>query len=357
MPDKKNILICPLNWGLGHASRCIPIIKILNRAGHHVIIAAGGTAFTFLKNTFPENECIRFDDYNIRYSKGKHLVRKIIFQVPKILFGILSEHFKLKKIVRHYNIDTVISDNRFGLWNKKIRTIYITHQLFIKSPNGKTIPEIFLRKIHRHFIKKYDVCWIPDLEGDFKLSGDLSGKHPVPGNARFIGLLSDFSEAKPAAEFGYDICAVISGPEPQRTLFQDLLLDQLRKSDKKAVVILGMPSESIKNTNEKNLTVYNYLPPSEIQKFFMCSEFVVARSGYSTIMDLAVTGRKAILVPTPGQTEQEYLAGYLLKEKIFYSCVQENFNINEAIKNAAGFTGIFVPGNMELLKEIILNTI
>jgi len=357
LSEKKNILICPLNWGLGHASRCIPIIKILNQAGHHVIIAAGGAAFSFLKNTFPENECILFDDYNIKYSKGKHLIRKIIFQFPKILSGILSEHFKLKKIIRQYNIDTVISDNRFGLWNKKIRTIYITHQLFIKSPKGKTFTENFLRKIHRCFIMKYDVCWIPDLEGDFKLSGDLSGKHPVPGNARFIGLLSDFSEASQAAVFDFDVCAVISGPEPQRTLFQDLLLDQLRRSDKKAVVILGMPSENIKNTNEKNLTVYNYLPPSEIQKFFMCSAYVVARSGYSTIMDLAVTGRKAILIPTPGQPEQEYLAGYLMQKKIFYSSAQKNFNINEAIKNAAGYTGIFIPENKERMKEIILNTI
>jgi UDP:flavonoid glycosyltransferase YjiC (YdhE family) len=357
LSEKKNILICPLNWGLGHASRCIPIIKILNQAGHHVIIAAGGAAFSFLKNTFPENECIRFDDYNIRYSKGKHLVRKIIFQFPKILSGILSEHFKLKKIIRQYNIDTVISDNRFGLWNKKAHTIYITHQLFIKSPKGKSFTENFLRKTHRHFIMNYDVCWIPDLEGDFKLSGDLSGKHTVPGNVRFIGLLSDYSEAKPAAEFDYDICAVISGPEPQRTLFQELLLDQLRRSDKKAVVILGLPSENIINTKEKNLIIYNYLPPSEIQKFFMCSAFVVARSGYSTIMDLAVTGRKAILVPTPGQPEQEYLAGYLMQKKIFYSSAQENFDINVAVKNAADYPGIYLPGNKEILTEIILNTI
>jgi len=357
LPEKKNILICPLNWGLGHASRCIPIIKILNQAGHQVIIAAGGVAFSLLKNTFPENKCIRFDDYNIRYSKGRHLVRKIIFQAPKILSGIVSEHFKLKKIVREHRIDTVISDNRFGLWNKKVRTVYITHQLFIKSPKGNTFTENFLKRVHRYFIMKYDACWIPDMEGDFKLSGDLSGKHPIPGNARFIGLLSDFGEPTPGAMIEYDICAVISGPEPQRTLFQDLLLDQLRQSDKKAVVVLGLPSGNMVNTKEKKLTVYNYLPPSEIQKFFMCSEYVIARSGYSTIMDLATTGKKAILVPTPGQTEQEYLAGYLMKKKILYSTTQENFNLNEAVKNAAAYAGISLPRNKEQLKEIILSTI
>lgn len=357
MPGKKNILICPLNWGLGHASRCIPIIKILNQAGHHVVIAAGNDASALLKSAFPENEFIRFDDYNIRYSKGKNLVRKIIFQIPKILFRILSEHYKLKSIISQYKIDTVISDNRMGLWNKKTRSIYITHQLFIKSPKGNVGLENLLKKIHRYFILKYDVCWIPDLPGDFKLSGDLSGKYPVPENARFTGLLSDFCGVKSQPQIDFDLCAIVSGPEPQRTLFQNLLLEQLKKSGKKAVIVLGVPSENVIKTLEKNITIYNYLPPSEIQKYYMCSDYVIARSGYSTIMDLATTGRKAILVPTPGQTEQQYLAAYLSRNKIFYSAKQDKFNLEGALKNAVDFTGIFAPQDLEKLKEEILSAI
>jgi predicted glycosyltransferase len=352
-----NILICPLNWGLGHASRCIPIIKILNQAGHNIVIAASGAAFTLLKNTFPENVCIRFDDYDIRYSKGKHLVRKIIFQSPKILFRIIREHHKLNAIIKLNKIDTVISDNRFGLWTKSARTIYITHQLFIKTPKGNAFLENLLKKIHGYFIEKYDVCWIPDLPGDFKLSGELSGKFSVPKNARFIGLLSDFSAAIPSAPINYEICAVISGPEPQRTYFQDILLGQLKDSGKKAVVILGLPSDCASKATEKNITIFNYLPPSEIQKYVMRSEFVVARSGYSTIMDLAATGKKAILVPTPGQTEQEYLAKYLSVKKIFYACKQDELNLNEAIEKVVDYGGIYIQQDMNELKKAILSSI
>jgi len=357
LPGKKNILICPLNWGLGHASRCIPVIRILNQAGHHVVIAADGPAVRLLKNVFPDNESISFGDYKIRYSKGNHLVRTILWQIPKILFRIAAEHYKLKAIVKEYHIDTLISDNRFGLWNRKIRTVYMTHQLFIKSPKGNRLVEKWLQKIHRYFIMKYDVCWIPDLPGDFKLAGELSGKSVIPGNARFIGLLSDFCDAPPPATELYDVCTVISGPEPQRSIFEHLMLEQLKNSGKKAVVILGKPAERPIMITDKNITVFNYLTADEIKKYFMCSEYVIARAGYSTIMDLAVTGRKAVLVPTPGQTEQEYLATYLKKKKIYFSAAQEGFDLEEVLKNAANYSGICIPGNKPELAEIILSTI
>lgn len=357
MPDKKNILICPLNWGLGHASRCIPLIKILNQDGHHVIIAAAGPAARLLKNVFPDNDCIIFGDYNIRYSKGDHLVRTILWQIPKVLFHIVREHHKVKSIVKKYNIDTLISDNRFGLWNRKIRTVYVTHQLFIKSPTENRMIEKWLQNIHFFFIKKYDVCWIPDLQGDFKLSGTLSGKSTIPANARYIGLLSDFCDGPPATTPRYDVCAVISGPEPQRSIFQQLVMEQLKKSEKKAVVILGMPAKEKICSTEKNITVFNYLPADEIKKYFMCSEIVIARAGYSTIMDLVVTGRKAILVPTPGQTEQEYLAAYLKHKKIFFSVSQKDFDLDTALTNSADYSGVFVPCDKPMLQKIILSTI
>lgn len=357
MPERKNILVCPLNWGLGHASRCIPVIKILNGSGYNVIIAAGGNALKLLMGVFPENQFVYFDDYKIKYSKGKNFTVTLIFQLPKISFKIMIEHSRLKNIIRQYNIDIVISDNRFGLWNRKVRSIYITHQVFIKSSFFNSVAERFLRKAHLFFMQKYDMCWVPDLPGDFKLSGDLSSKYTLPQNAKYIGILSDINPTDKPLAFEYDICAVLSGPEPQRTIFQNKLLEQFKNSDKKIVMILGKPSEINNNISDKHITAFSSLPPSEIQKYFQCSKYIIARSGYSTIMDLAATGKRAILIPTPGQPEQEYLAHYLSEKKIFFSMEQELFDLNEALINIGDYSGILLQKNQENLKETILNSI
>jgi UDP:flavonoid glycosyltransferase YjiC (YdhE family) len=357
VPTKKNVLVCPLNWGLGHASRCIPIINFLKTQGHNITIAACGSALALLKNTFPETQIVNFKDYNIKYSKGEKLTLKILLQIPKILIGIITEHRLLKKIIKLYDIDVVISDNRFGLWNKKIKSIYITHQLFIKTACENTFIENFLKTAHRYFILKYNFCWVPDLPGDFKLAGELSGKYKPPKNSFFIGLLSSLEKQEYSEKKEYDFCVVLSGPEPQRTLFQQIILKQLQKSDKKAVLILGVPSEPIEKTSENNLVIFNFLPASEIQKYMMKSEFFIARSGYSTIMDLAATGQKAILVPTPGQPEQEYLAKYFSEKKIYYSVKQKDFCLEVAMKHTDDYTGIYVKNNSALFEEIILKTI
>lgn len=356
MPERKNILICPLNWGLGHASRCIPIIRILNHAGHNVIIAAGGPALLLLQNVFRENKCIRFDDYHVRYSKGNHLVIKVVLQTPKIFFRILLEHCRLKRIIKEYRIDAVISDNRFGLWNRNVRSVYMTHQLFIKGPRKSIYLENLLKKIHSYFIEKYDVCWIPDLPGSL-LSGELSGKFSAPSNARFIGLLTDFLQGNPVPEVEFEICAVISGPEPQRTIFYEMVRQQLIKSGKKSVLICGIPSESIVRTTDQNVTIFNYLPPSEVQKYLLSSEIIIARPGYSTIMDMAASGKRAILIPTPGQTEQEYLAQYFWGKKIFYTCSQHNFNLSLALEKAIEYSGIYIHQDTEELKKAIFDSI
>ncbi len=357
MPGKKNILICPLNWGLGHASRCVPVIRILNEAGNNVIIAAAGSALELLKCEFPQNSFIHFNDYNIRYSKGKNLAWKILFQIPKIVFRIIWEHNKLKSIIKQHYIDVVISDNRFGLWNNNIRSIYITHQLFIKTPGGNAWQEKLLKKIHFWFISKFDVCWIPDLPGEINLSGELSRKFAVPENAKFIGLLSGFYASVKPAEIEYDICVLISGPEPQRTIFQDLLIGQIKNTSLHVVVILGKPSETKAKIREENNTIISFLSPAEIREYFCKSKYVIARSGYSTIMDLAATGRKALLIPTPGQPEQEYLAVYLEKKKLFFTCRQDKFDVTRALEKADEYSGINIEQDHEALKKAILSSI
>jgi len=169
MVKRKNIFICPLSWGLGHATRCVPIIKILLKNDCNVYLGASGNAYHYLHSMFPELTIVWFEDYNIKFTRGKHFIAKTLAQTPKIFLRIFLEHYRLKRLIREYNIDAIISDNRFGLWNRKIKSAYITHQIHIKYPGNKVAENLFFR-IHRYFIKKYDQCWIPDLAGEFKLA-------------------------------------------------------------------------------------------------------------------------------------------------------------------------------------------
>jgi uncharacterized protein (TIGR00661 family) len=355
MKERENILICPLNWGLGHASRCIPVIRILIRNKYNVLIATSGEAYHLLNKTFPEIQLIWFEDYKIKYSKGNHLFGKIFLQTPKIFLKILAEHRKLKKLIRNYDIDIVISDNRFGLWNKTVKSVYITHQLQIKVPGNKKIIEWFLLKIHRYFIKKYTVCWVPD-NLQVNLAGELLGKS-LPRNAKYIGLLSRFFAQEEKVQKDFDLCVILSGPEPQRSVFEEIILHQLQKLNVTAVVFLGQPSEEINTIVEGRIHVFSSLPPEEIQDYIQKSEVVLARSGYSTIMDLATLGKKAILIPTPGQTEQEYLANYLSGKNIYYCTTQNRFNLQAALVEVRKTTGILCPANDKQLERVILESI
>jgi uncharacterized protein (TIGR00661 family) len=355
MIKRENILICPLNWGLGHASRCVPLIRLLIRNNYNVQFAACGDAYYFLDKIFPEIPIIWFEDYNIKYSKRRNLFLKIFLQTPHIFFKILVEHWKLKKLIRNYDIDVVISDNRFGLFNKTVKSVYITHQLQIKVPGDNRIIEWFLHKMHRFFIKKYDVCWVPD-DLQVKLAGELSG-NSIPGNAKYIGLLSRFVGEEESIQKDLDLCVIISGPEPQRAVFEEIILQQLQRSSLTAVVVLGQPVEEIDAMVEDRLHVFSGLPPAEIQKYIQRSEVVLARSGYSTVMDLAILGKKAILIPTPGQTEQEYLARYLSGKNIFYCTSQDSFDLQKALVEVRKTTGILYPADEKQLERVILESI
>jgi hypothetical protein len=192
--SEKRIMIAPLNWGLGHSTRCVPIIHELLKAKKEVIIAAEGFPLQFLKKEFPALKTIEFKGISIKYSPSNSQIWAIIRQLPKIIIAIFKEHSVLKKIVKQFDIQVVISDNRFGLWNKKIKTIYITHQISVKISNRFEFPNKIAYYLHCRIIKKYSECLIPDFEGEENLSGALSHKYPLPENAHFVGILSRFSQ-------------------------------------------------------------------------------------------------------------------------------------------------------------------
>jgi len=343
---QKRVLVCPLNWGLGHATRCIPIINLLIQNNAKVIIAAEGRSLELLKKEFPELEYIVFKGYDITYSKSLFLALKMIFSIPKILNGIKREHRELDKLITDYNIDIVLSDNRYGCWNKKITSVFITHQLMIKSPIGEKV----LHKIVLSYIKRYTFCWIPDWQGKDNLSGDLAHLYPIPSNASFIGALTRFNQFTTTEEKKYDVMAIISGPEPQRSIFERIVSEQIYKSNLNALLVFGLPEGNIKHETKAKVKMVSHLNSKEMEEAIRSSDLIISRSGYSTILDLAALGKKAIFIPTPGQTEQEYLA-YQLKEKgIAFFQKQKTFHLMDAIEKSKSYSG-FTKSTNDLLLE------
>jgi uncharacterized protein (TIGR00661 family) len=332
---RPRVIIAPLNWGLGHATRCIPIIKEFIEQDCEVIIAADNAPFHLLKKEFPQTVFLPIHDYKIQYSdNSKWLFLELFRQFPRIVFSVWKENRWLRKIIHQYQVDAVISDNRFGFHNKNVRSVYVTHQLYIKT--GSSFSERIAQKIHYHFIRKYKNCWVPDCMEN-GLAGDLSHPPKLPLNVTYIGPLSRF-EKLPVVDKLYDVLIILSGPEPQRTIFEKIILAQLQAFTKKVLFIRGLPGEHASIISETaSAKIVNHLSAEDLNIALQQSEIVISRSGYTTVMDLIKLGKKAILVPTPGQTEQEYLSEYLLQKKYFYSIDQNDFSLETAISRTSSF--------------------
>ncbi|PJB13954.1 MAG: glycosyl transferase family 28 [Flavobacteriales bacterium CG_4_9_14_3_um_filter_32_8] len=341
----------------------MPVIKELLRLGHHVIIGADKNPLAFLQQEFPKLPTVIIPGYEVNYGKKGNFFQ-LFCESVRFYQAIKKEHQFIEKIVAENNIDIIISDNRYGLWCKKVKSILITHQLFVKTPVGSSFVHHKIEKL----INNFDECWIPDVENETNLSGDLSHQKMIKFPHRFIGPLSRFTslqaERSNLIVKEYDVIAIISGPEPQRTIFENLILEQLQNTQLKTVMVRGLPNK-IKGTRNKGqgesdkgkgtrgdgqekkmqeirdkyeISIFNHLKTEELQDFILKSKVVVARSGYSTIMDLVTFGEKAILIPTPGQTEQEYLAKYHFEQGNFYTQKQSELDLQKGMLEAEQFS-------------------
>lgn len=326
MDKRYNILICPLEWGLGHAARMIPIASRLRELNHKVFIGAGEEHLALFRNELPGLEYIDFPGFRPGYSKHLPQYLALLLKTPKLIYHIIKEHNRLKKIIRESAIEIVISDNRFGLWNNKVRTVYVTHILRIPFPGAFAFLEFIGIALHRAIINKFNYCFIPDLPEDLNVSGRLSHDIRLPGNARYIGILSRFSESEPAiAESPVNYrhnSVILSGPEPQRSILKQKLSDALRDKDIPTVFLGGMPEKAGEMTRSGNIVWFSHLPARVMKAVIAGSEIIISRSGYTTIMELISLNCSALLIPTPGQTEQEYLARYL-EEKGWFTSVRQ----------------------------------
>jgi uncharacterized protein (TIGR00661 family) len=353
IPDeKKRVLVAPLDWGLGHATRCIPIISVLIKQHCTVFVAAEGQIKTLLQKEFPSLVFIKLKGYRVKYSNRKFwMPLKLILQLPKIVYRIYAENIWLKKSVKKYKINAIISDNRMGLYHKKIPCVYITHQLTIKT--GYRFTQSIAQKIHYYFINKFNTCWVPDAEGLLNLAGDLSHPSTLPKiPVNYLGPLSRFDKIE--LENKYDVCIILSGPEPQRTIFEKKILAHVDNMAEKICLVRGLPYETkipeLKNTS---VIIKNHLPADELSTIIQQSKLIISRCGYSTVMDLVKLQKKAILIPTPGQTEQEYLAKYLKAKKKIYTVTQKKFLLSNAINNALVFDYNTSPVNNNDYKYVV----
>lgn len=317
----KKILIAPLNWGLGHASRCIPLIETLINHGYQPVIASDGQALELLKKEFPDLRAYELPSYHIRYSKnGKLLNALLIKQSGKILKAIKREQAVTREIVEKEMICGIISDNRFGVRSDKVYSVYITHQLRVLS--GLTT--FLTSRIHQQIIKKFDACWVPDHQAPFYLSGKLS--HPAPGGllVKYIGPLSRLEKVPCEREF--DLMVILSGPEPQRSLLEEKLRLELKNFAGSILLVQGLMAAKQTKILTDSMLIVNFMLRSELQEFICKSRLILARSGYSTLMDMEKLEAKAFFIPTPGQAEQVYLAKYLKEQKIAGYAEQNAFN-------------------------------
>ncbi|MBN1387183.1 MAG: hypothetical protein JW965_01975 [Bacteroidales bacterium] len=325
--DTKNILICPLNWGTGHATRVQVIAGELKKRGHKIYIAASRRLHeTFDKSVY--DELIPLWSASVYYSGHLPLYIAMMFQIPVLLASFLADRLRLPRIIRNYDIHLLISDNCFGMWSRKIYSIYITHQLRVAVPRGLGFARPLVTAIHRSVAARYDECWIPDLPGDANLSGMLSHECKIPANTHYIGPLSRMSflrkqESSAHANTdgtGLESCAsieyespftlaLLSGPEPQRTILENLIIARKDILPGKLIIVAGTPGDN-KQTDDEIMR-YPWLDGPDLKHLMEKADLIICRSGYSTIMDLYDLGRGALLVPTPGQPEQEHLAHHL----------------------------------------------
>lgn len=324
MAIKKRILIAPLNWGLGHATRCIPIINALIHHGYQPIIGSDGMALELLKVEFPDEVCIELPSYHIKYpKKGKYFTYKLLQNSPKVVKAIRAEHKLVKALVKCKQIDGIISDNRLGVNNKNVPSVFITHQLHVLSGISTWISS----KLHQHYIKKFDVCWVPDREGHPNLSGKLGHVKNQLFPIQYIGTISRLKKLD--LKICYDLLILLSGPEPQRSMLEEILMEQLKMYKGRYLFVRGKVESRQSVVKKGNTTIVNFLESQALEEAINKSHIVIARSGYSTILDLAKIGKKAFFIPTPGQFEQQYLAQSLEEKGIAPWCQQGQFDLSK----------------------------
>ena len=326
---------------MGHAARMIPLASKLRELNNNVIIASGEEHLSLFRNELPGLTYINFTGFKPRYSRFFPQYLSLLFKIPALLYHIIMEHHKLRRIIAEYAVDIIISDNRFGLWNRKVITVYVTHMPLIPLPKYLKFIEPLGVYLHRQIIKKYSLCFIPDLPGNLNLSGRLSHGLKLPDNVRYIGILSRFidpeqpNDENPVKFHHYTV--ILSGPEPQREILKQKLVILLKDKEPITVMFEGKPGNRGEIARNENIIFYSHLPAYRMKGIIASSDSILTRAGYTTLMELVSLNCTALIIPTPGQTEQEYLAEYLSEKGWFYTLSQDEIKAGMSIRKEKAF--------------------
>jgi UDP:flavonoid glycosyltransferase YjiC (YdhE family) len=336
-----NVLVCPLNWGLGHATRDISIIRELLRQGHDVTIATSGNALELLKREFPDGNFVLFKDYPAPYSSTRFFLPKFAANIPILVKELAGERKRLARILEGDKYDLIISDNRMGVYSLKIPSYFITHQLRFSVPTYLWPLELLSLYVNGYFHSKYTGVIVPDVSPNGNsLSGKLSRSNLRVTRERtyYAGILT--STRRMNIDQDVDFLILISGPEPQRTKLEEIILKQVQDLPGEKVVLLGSPQKDFHKRLDEETTVHSFVPTEEKAELMNRSRFVISRSGYTTMMEMVELGKKqGLFTPTPGQTEQEYLSKYYARKGWFYSRSQYKLRLAENVETALMYKG------------------
>lgn len=351
MPDRPRILIACLDWGLGHAARSLPVADALQALGAEPVLASSGAAGAFLRAERPGLRYLSLPAYSVHYSSSS-MVLNMAMQAPKLAATAWREHQLLQQYIDEYHLSGVISDNRFGCFSHKVPCVFLTHQLRPIMPYRFLQP--LTNKLVQVFVQRFAACWVPDLPDAGSLSGRLSHPPLFKTETNYIGWLSRFPDGPQESpeEEQCDSLSVLSGPEPQRTYLEQLLLPQLHQLPGQHILVRGIPVE-VPMRREGTVQIYNYLKGQDLWRAVQKAEVLIGRPGYSSLMDWSIAGKKALCIPTPGQTEQIYLAHRLQAEGRIAVQTQKSLQLWKGVQQARKCQGLQAPDSGDLLYKTL----
>lgn len=329
------------SWGLGHATRSLPVIRKLVTEGNELTIISTGRALSLLKEEIGKDAgYIDFPDYVPPQTANPDLFfALLLLNIPKFFRSMYRERKMVANLISKRKYDMIISDNRYGIYDRKKPSFFFTHQLKIMNPYRMKRLESGTEFYTLYFLKRFYAVMVPDYRED-SLSGELSHglRFIDEKKIEYVGALSDFKKKEGKEDIDY--LASISGPEPHRTLLENKIAEQVGELRGTVVVSLGRAGERKKVMEKDGIVYYSYLDSEDRTRLLNSSKLVISRSGYSTLVDLAVLGKKALFIPTPGQPEQEYLGEYHNEKRTFYSVPQDRFVLKRDVKLAEKYEGV-----------------